>query len=216
MNPNDFICMYINLDSRPDRNEQAILEFEKIKDIFPVIHRISAERFEISSFTPQVRGIIGCMSSHIKCLQIAQHEQKHLLVFEDDVEFVGNYGEIIPSAIDELPGGWDMFYLGANILKPFQQISPHLARLTHAQSTHAYFVNYNFIEKLATYFPMNQVVPIDVVYAERVVPNSNCYIVAPEMVAIQRDSISDIEGANATYDLPIQRYKENFVKMETE
>ena len=31
MNPNDFVCMYINLDSRPDRNKQAILEFKKIK-----------------------------------------------------------------------------------------------------------------------------------------------------------------------------------------
>ena len=214
MNQNDFICMYINLDTRPDRNEQAISEFKKISNIFPDIHRISAKHFDIPTFTPQVNGILGCMASHIDCLQIALKNKKHLMVFEDDVEFVGNYNEIIVEAINELPDKWQMLYLGANILKPFRQVSDHLAKLNHAQSTHAYSINYNFIEKLLNYFPINLVVPIDVVYAEKIVPNHNCYIVAPEMVAIQRNSRSDIEGIDATYDLPSQRYRENIIKLE--
>jgi len=101
-------------------------------------------------------------------------------------------------------------------MKPCHQVTSHLAKLNHCQSTHAHIVNHNFIEKLATYLPMNQVVPIDVVYAEKVIPENSCYIVAPEMVAIQRDSKSDIDGVDATYDLPSKRYKENFVKMEVE
>ena len=214
MNLNDFICMYINLDTRPDRNEQAISEFKKISSIFSTVYRVSEKHFDIPTFTPQVNGILGCMASHIDCLRIALKNKKHLMVFEDDVEFIGKYDEIIACAINELPNDWQMLYLGANILKPFHQVSSYLARLTHAQSTHAYSVNYNFIEKLFSYFPVNVVVPIDVVYAEKVVPSHNCYIVAPEMIAIQRSSHSDIEGAEANYDLPSLRYNKNIIRLE--
>jgi hypothetical protein len=104
-----------------------------------------------------------------------------------------------------------MVYFGGNVLKPFYQITDHLAKLTHCQSTHAYAINKHFVGGLVDWLENNQTYIIDVLYAEKVVPYNNCFITIP-MLAIQRPDYSDIEKQNMTYDIPIQRYNKFLVR----
>jgi GR25 family glycosyltransferase involved in LPS biosynthesis len=105
-----------------------------------------------------------------------------------------------------------MFYIGGNILKPFHQVSPHLAKLNHCQSTVAYGVNKKFVRDLLKYIDLTHIDrPIDMIYADTVIPNHNCFISVP-MLAIQRPDFSNIEQQNVNYDYTITRYQENLIK----
>jgi hypothetical protein len=107
---------------------------------------------------------------------------------------------------------WDFFYLAANILKPFKQVSDHLAKLEWAQSTCAYGINKNFLQKTLESIDLNRITrPIDVIYSEMAAKN-NFYITVP-MVGVQRDSFSDIENVNVNYTSYLQkRYNDNLVR----
>lgn len=202
----------INLDSRKDRLEICQKEeFPKIK-INPL--RKSGVVFKGTN-NDWWNGAIGCMISHYHVLQSALLLNTNVFIFEDDVSFIDekirkNLG-IVCEQIKKLD--WDMLYIGGNILKPAYQVSSHLAKLTHAQSTSSYGVNIKFIEKLLKYFDLSNIMkPIDLIYAEDVIPNHNCYISIP-MLAIQRSDYSNIEQKIMTYDIPIERYN-NFLRKE--
>lgn len=195
----------INLESRKDRWRSSEKEFKKIG--------ISPSRFSaiFDSYPPR-----GCLKSHIKLLE--QHQKNgggNVLIFEDDVEFVEDASDIVKEALDEINNiKWDFLYLGGNILKNFYQETKRLARLTHCQSTHAYSINGNFINKVLSILK-NEDYFIDLIYSQKIVPFKKCYITVP-MVAIQREGYSDIEKGMMNYNIPINRYREHFVPLENQ
>ncbi len=191
------LIYYINLDERIDRKELAIKEFEKLG--------IKAKRFSaIKDENPAV----GCWKSHIYILREAQRLHKNVLIFEDDVEFVDGAKDIIEKALDELAEiDFDGFYLGGNVLRDIYQVTEHLGRLNHCQSTHAISFNHLFLDKLIPFLESNRYI-IDVLLADYVIPNSNFYITIP-MTAIQRTSYSNIEKQVMTYDIPIARFNQH-------
>ena len=203
--------VYINLDHRTDRKAQALKEFADLE-----LNPIRKSGVVIESIDdPYSRGVIGCLYSHIQILTAANILGTSVAIFEDDVLFLHNDvtpKHILDMACMELKDmDWNMIYFGGNLLRPCYQVSPHLAKLTHAQSTVAYGVNVKFIPKLLEYFA-NITAPIDVIYADKVIPQNSCYITVP-MVAIQRDSYSDIEGHDVEYSSYLEkRYWENLVK----
>lgn len=192
----------VNLDKRKDRWEKSLLEFSKIKFTPP---RFSAIEHPIPA--------AGCRLSHLTILKEALDKNENVLIFEDDVKFI-NYGKsIINKALDELINlEWDMIYFGGNILKPFYQIMPHLAKLSHCQSTHAYGVNKKFLTLLVPWLEKNNFT-IDVLYADGVIPFHRCYITVP-MVAIQRQDYSNIEKKVMSYDVPVSRYNHFLIKKD--
>ena len=193
----------INLKSRPDRWQLAQREFEKLN--------MDVERFSaiIDEYPPR-----GCLKSHIALLE--QHQKNgggNILIFEDDVEFIDEPKDIVEKSLEEINNlkRRDMLYLGGNILKPFYQKTDHLAFLTHCQSTHAYSINGESIDTVLEALK-NEDYFIDVLYSTKIIPWSICYITIP-MVAIQRSDYSDIEKRKMTYDIPIQRYNQNLIRM---
>lgn len=207
--------IYMNLDKRPDRKKLAEKEFEKI-GIKPV--RMPGVIFKGTS-NERLNGILGCMFAHIECLHYGLERNTNIFIFEDDIKFLDypNLKEIVDTASSELNDiEWDMFYLSANILRPFYQVSTHLAKLNHAQNTSGYGVNIKFIQKLLDYLPTNNITQpwIDVIYADTVIPNNNCYVTVP-MVGCQRNNYSDIEQMEVRYEDYFQsRYDTNFVPMQ--
>jgi len=191
----------INLDERKDRWELAQKEFEKI-NFFP--DRFSAIKADNPAF--------GCRRSHLTILKEAYEKNANVLIFEDDIEFIHLEDNIIEKALEELSllPWWDMFYLGGNILRPFYQITPRLAKLSHCQSTHAYGVNKKFLPSLISFLENKEHI-IDVLYADGVVPYNNCFITIP-MVAIQRTDFSNIENRDMDYSIPLMRYDHFLVK----
>lgn len=205
----------INLDKRPDRLKLCM------EEEFPVIkaHPIRKPGILFDKTNNKWwNGAIGCMISHYEILNAAALLNTNVFIFEDDIFFIGEENYIIyknlNDACQELEKKpWDMFYIGGNILKPFQQVSKHLAKLTHCQSTVAYGVNKKFVRDLLKYIDLTHIDrPIDMIYSD-VIPNHNCYISVP-MLAIQRDSFSDIEGGEIKYSEYLERrYSENFVPL---
>lgn len=213
--------IYINLDHREDRNKQAVEEFNRV-GLSP--ERLSGTWIHGTS-NSMINGIQGCMLSHIRALLIAKEKSQNIFIFEDDVRFINNYEEIVESACKQLQDrDWAIFYTGANILKPFMQVSENLAKLTHAQSTVSYGINIKYIDYILSTLLLNQyaigqkgtyVRPIDTIYADIIVPRNPCFITAPDMVVIQKNSFSDIEQKNVDYESYLEkRYRENFIPME--
>lgn len=199
---------YINLDTRPDRRKICEdTEFPKmgINPIrFPgIVYKHTGNHW--------INGAVGCMLSHVSILKKALEEKKNVAIFEDDVKFLPMAKEIVDGACEELGDSFDLFYLGANILRPFYKVSPHLAKLNHCQSTVAYCVNCNFIEKLLSNIPLNVFnMPIDVIYSN-MAPLNNFYITIP-MVVVQRNNFSDIENQEVDYESYLEeRYWDNIV-----
>ena len=201
------LITYINMDHRKDRDEQVNLEFKKL-EISPT--RVSGKIYR-GTDNPNWNGIAGCTLSHITCLNMAVEKKCNILIFEDDVKFINDYKNVISSALDELKNlEWSLWYMGGNLLKPIYQVTDHLGKLTWCQSTVAYGVNANFVQRLIHYIP-NQIMPIDLVYTNYVIPNNNCYMTVP-MVAVQRNSYSDIEGVEVDYESYLEkRFWDNLV-----
>lgn len=202
----------INLDKRPERLEICMKkEFPKLR-LKPL--RKAGNVVSIAD-NPWWNGAIGCMLSHYEVLEAAACLNINIFIFEDDVSFLGKdaYYDLISTCEELETLDWDMFYIGGNLLKPATQVTPHLAKLTHCQSTVAYGVNKKFVRTLLKYVDVTHINrPIDMIYADTVIPNHNCYISIP-MLAIQRDSFSDIEGQEVKYsDYLEKRYWGNLVK----
>ena len=205
------LITYINLDSRQDRNLLAIEEFKRL-NINPT--RVSGTVIKATD-NSMWNGVLGCTLSHIKCLEMALEKRQNIFIFEDDIKLIDGSFQNIDKCFEELNNmDWDIFYLGGNVLKPIYQKTNHIGKLNHCQSTVSYGVNKNFIEKLLSYIPRDQIIPIDLVYSNQVIPHHNCFISIP-MVIVQRDSFSDIEGKQVQYESYLQkRYDTNLISSE--
>lgn len=84
------------------------------------------------------------------------------------------------------------------------QKTNHLAKLNRCYSLHMYGINKKFLPILVPWL-LTQKTKIDISIGDRTVPFRDCYITIP-MVAIQRESYSDIEKTNVNYDIPMARY----------
>ena len=206
------LVAYINLDTRNDRR---ILIEEELNKLNISYNRTSGKLFT-GTGSHYWDGVAGCAISHIMCLRDALEKNKSIFIFEDDALLINNYDEVIPNALDELNTmEWDFWYMGANIYgkHPTYQVSEHLGKLSYAQSTVAYGVNINFIERLLKMIPLNRIIPIDLIYTS-IVPNVNAYITVP-MTVVQRKGFSDIEGQEVEYESYLERrYLENLVELK--
>lgn len=178
------IC--INLKRRVDRWNEALKECEKI-GVIP-------ERFEaIEHENP----VIGCALSHFKIMETHAYFKEPILVLEDDIKFINNAKEILDKYLKEIPADYDLAYLGGNLTTPAIRLSEHVAKINHIQSTHAYIVAPRFTSTIEIY--QNYLgKPMDLIYAENIIPYHNCYITIP-MIAVQRPSYSDIENKYVDY-----------------
>ena len=70
-------ALFINLDTRKDREIEVMNEFKKL-DI--PIHRMNATQLKNKR--------VACSMSHLKCLQTAKNNKwDHVLIVEDDILF---------------------------------------------------------------------------------------------------------------------------------
>lgn len=199
----DFFDVIIcnNLDSRTDRWEECLKEFESIGLMGKVI-RHSAIVHE--------NPCVGNGSSHSAMMQYAKDTAcRNILIFEDDVNFFSNAVKNLAKSIKDLPDDWDMFYLGANLdVFPAYKVTDHIAKLTGAFATHAYAVRSTLYDRLIPIGPDESIEHNDVYYATHIHPNYNCYLATP-LVAGQRDSFSDIQhkimSSNAMFQERLQR-----------
>lgn len=203
--------VYINLERRPDR--RAMIEQELAVAGFTNAKRFNAITVTSSDLTKKQAACRGNHLSH--AIVIGGATGKNILVLEDDAKFINEPLETLELAWKELPEDWALLYLGANIERPCFQITPHLARLTFAYSTHAYVVNLTnkkLVEELIWLNTNPNIVHNDVAYNEYIIPKYNCYVCVP-MIAIQQPSYSDIEEREVNYDWMEERFYNNLQRL---
>ena len=146
---NDFFdrVFCLNLERRPDRWAYVSGVFERFG--------IEVERFNAFDST-NVMGTCGQTPSqfafNLSQIEMVKHAWERglrsALLPEDDVFFDPALNSVFSAAIEELPGDWDMLYLGGTHQRMPVRFSPHVARLQETFTTHAYAVNGPAFEKI--------------------------------------------------------------------
>ena len=174
------IAYVINLDYRKDKWRSSMNELAPHFNL----ERVSAIQHEW--------GWLGLAQTFKKIFAECQGD---VLIFEDDATFRGVYTDLI-NCMNDLPVGWDMLMLGANIKDSrIDRISKRLVRTYGAWTTHAIVYSHRFAKEMAE---LNLDMPIDEYYRTIVHPKGNSYIVYP-FLSYQRPSDSDIEGGYKDY-----------------
>lgn len=198
----------INLDKRKDR-------WKKSLEIFKY-YNIEVERFPAidghnpSGILPGMKikgtiledrpGLLGCSLSHFSIISKAKESNlDNIFIFEDDFILIDDFNNKLEKAIDKLPKNWDMFYLGANHLKPSNfpiKFSEYIYKLKGSYSAHAYGVNKKFFDIIINTFE-NLEKGNDQHYYD-LHKKYNCYVTWPHL-AWQRSGYSDIMMGNRDY-----------------
>lgn len=181
----NFKVKVINLDHRTDRWEHMQKELVKF----------GITDFERQPAFSQPNALHGNAMSHLQCLQDGAN-----LIFEDDIWFIRNAFNFFQIAMKELPAGWDLLYLGGNVLKPIQRVSPHLFKCEHTFGSNAILYSDKGREKvLNEYKPFENKFEIYDVWLRR-----NCsldlkaYIVSP-ILCWPISNYSDVWHKNVNY-----------------
>lgn len=180
----------INRDDRPERWQQCQREFAKANILERVVRLPAIVRHNLEE---------GCRMSHQQAVAEAKAARtQRLLILEDDVEFINL--AVLPQALEELATlDWHIFYLGGypsespkngtGLAVPIDAC-PNLMRVTRGYlTTHAYAVSENVYDEY-----LHATDAIDRWLAYSIQPTHFC-AAARNMIAIQRDSFSDIKQA---------------------
>ena len=129
----------ISLESRPDRKEQAIKQFEAVG----LLQRVE---FVIVKKHP-VNQEKGIFESHMTCLEMGLKENANrILVFEDDIFFECFDHGVLHNGCRSLDSdtAWSAFFLGCISDGRKKNKNKSLARITYRCLAHAYALNASF------------------------------------------------------------------------
>lgn len=208
--------LFINLDSRVDRLDHALTEFEKMNI---QVERVSAIKNR--------NGAIGCTMSHIKCLQLAkERDYEHVFICEDDITFLdpGKLKENVEKFMEHMKSTWDVLIIGGNNVPPYQKLSDYCARVFSCQTTTGYIVQKHFYDTLIKNFkesaenlmrePENKREYALDIYWKRLQKHHIWLMLTPPTVT-QYESYSDIENRNVNYEhLMLDMNKEWYVRQQ--
>jgi GR25 family glycosyltransferase involved in LPS biosynthesis len=176
-------ALCLNLDSRPDRWDNARIQFKRVG--------LEVERF------PAIPHENPFISFNLSQQAILQTITSPTWVFEDDVLFVNT--KRWTDVIGTIPDGWDMLYLGGNVTDNLQHHSQHWWRCVGTFTTHAVIYTPKAAQYILERFdPMVGV--YDAFLLEQIQLVLNCYICKP-FLAVQSPGYSDLWGRETDYGL---------------
>lgn len=192
-------CLYINLESRTDRNENVQKELKKLN--------IAGERFNAVKLA---NGALGCTMSHIKCLEIAkERDYESVFICEDDIEFLDP--AMLQKQLEQFRNtipDWDVCIVSGNNGPPFQPINEACVRVYNCQTTTGYVVKKhyydvlieNFRESASNLMKTKKVTQfaLDVYWKRLQQQGDKWYLIIP-VTAVQRKDYSDIEKRVVDY-----------------
>jgi GR25 family glycosyltransferase involved in LPS biosynthesis len=131
--------LYINLESRPDRDIHIKKELSKLE--------LTGKRFNA---VKMINGAIGCSMSHLKCLQTAKENNwDHVCILEDDIEFLDP--ELFKKQMNmflQKHNNWDVLLLAGNNMLPYQSVDETCIKVTNCQTTTGYIVQKHYFDTL--------------------------------------------------------------------
>jgi len=127
---------YINLEKRPERNLETIVELKKLGIKKP--NRFNA----ISNNIP----LVGCALSHIGCIEKAkENDWDYVIIFEDDIKIEGKQ-KLIEKFNKFIKYDFDVLYLGCWNYVPPVKVEKDLSRVVKASCNHAYVVKSHYYD----------------------------------------------------------------------
>ena len=193
---------YINLEHRIDRKLHVENELTKI----------GLTDFTRFNAIKMPNGALGCSMSHLKCIQLAkENEWPHVLIVEDDIEFLEpntfiNQANKFLQTIDK----WDVLLLAGNNILPYKTIDNNdsCVKVSGCLTTTGYIVSSHYYDKLIqnikmgiTFFmrrpQQKKLYAIDVFW-KPLQEVDNWYLLTP-LTVIQMEDYSDIEQKKINY-----------------
>jgi hypothetical protein len=145
--------LYINLESRPDRNKMALALLDSLHIPVGQSHKISGVHI------PQ-NGHKGCIQSHIIALRMAKmNKWGSVLILEDDAElalsvdqFISNITNMLGKLKEIAAPAYDVIMLGtANAEKGEGPVS-NIKRIRRATTGTAYIIGAHYYDKMIALF----------------------------------------------------------------
>ena len=129
---------YINLEKRIKKKIRCEEELKKIG--------LKPNRFNA---IPHEIGLVGCVKSHIRCIEIAKERNyPFVCIFEDDISFIDTK-KIIEYITKYIDHDYDVLYLGAWILdNTYEIINDDLLHIKRATTTHAYIIKNHYYDTI--------------------------------------------------------------------
>lgn len=196
---------YINLESRPDRNDHLIQEVQKLCDTSK-LHRIDAIR--------NTNGALGCTLSHIKTLEIflANPEWNTCIVLEDDYTFRRSdrdHNNTLLRSVFQNFSDWDccMLAAGTHGLQVHNTPYTQIKKVFSAQTSSGYCVTRKFAPTLLSNLQESRDSMIKNgrlhencldQHWKKIQPLSNWYLIYPTL-GYQYGNYSDIEEGFTNY-----------------
>jgi len=170
---------YINLDKDVERNAHMLEQFAKHNitnyERFPAIegtlemaqtynffgpfnHEVGqngCDRLTCPLCIRYKKGSVGCLLSHRRIFEMAKERRyQHIIILEDDVEFVDNFGAKFAEQVSRFVkdvGYWNILYLGfggyeknpKNVL-----INDYLMKIIGGYGAYGYMINSNIFDYL--------------------------------------------------------------------
>jgi glycosyl transferase family 25 len=208
-------AIYINLLNRTDRKSYIERELEKVG--------IKAERFNAIKLQ---NGALGCSMSHLKILQTAkQNGWDHVLIFEDDVQFLEPtlFVNQMNSFLKNHTTDWDVVLLAGNNMPPYNKIDETCVQVFHCQTTTSYLVKSHYFDTLINNYkegikklisePHKHIFFAIDKYWIQLQQIDKWYLIIP-LTVVQKVDYSDIEKRMTNYKKVMTDLdKENFLKM---
>lgn len=206
--------LYINLDSRTDRNEEILTELRQINMNMEKVHRVSAVR--------RKWGALGCSLSHTACLKyIIEKGLKRVLVLEDDAGFESKDVERWNAGVIDINAkmkseDYDVIFLGGFVrdpLGPLKTDLPTIFQTKNTSCTHAYIIKGEYAPKLLEHTDASiqmlmkdppNVKQYHLDNAWSPLMNQNRWFISIPTLAYQRESFSDIELNHANAATPLR------------
>lgn len=192
---NNIHVTYINLDSRPDRKENAEKELSKLGII-------QFERFKAIKLD---NGALGCSMSHLKCIENAKkNDYPWIMICEDDIVFINPklfLNQLNAFWNSELKDAWDVILIAGNNMLPYKPINNTCIQVYNCQTTTGYIVKKDYYDILIQNYkegiqkmikePANNNYKIDK-YWFQLQRKDNWFLIIPLSI-VQKEDYSDIE-----------------------
>lgn len=207
---NKFPVIYINLETRPDRNVRVLNELKKIGVTEP-------ERFKAIKLD---NGALGCSMSHLKCVELTkQKDYDYVLICEDDIEFLDHelfllqLNKFLVSDIN-----WDVVLVAGNNMLPYKPINDTCIQIYNCQTTTGYIVKKHYYDTLIKNYkegiqnliknPDNNEYKIDKHWF-KLQRSDNWYLIIP-LTIVQREDYSDIEKKTTNFKNYMLNYNKTY------
>lgn len=212
----DFVdkIFYINLEHRKDRKQQIENELRKIDPYFKKTERFNACTYNNDNIPKNIRGAIGCSTSHMEIIKIAKkNNYNNILILEDDFLFnidIKIFFDLITTFHQNIKD-FHFLILGTNQFNFYKTNINDIYKISGSQTTSGYIINKNIFDQYIKIIDnsIKELIntrhiskyAIDMVWKQLQGKDKKCYTFNNKnrKVGIQRESYSDIECRNVNY-----------------